>query len=220
MSPITGNWLASLGESEIKIGGVDPTVDKTSSLYSLKDGANHFLTSVISSDNSLLFSGTREGWINEWNLQSPTLDSDRPFRFTSPKPLAIKNVGSLAVSRDGTFLVAAGEEVNQRKSWLGLWDIRKKKWLKPISSPHQSTIVGLHFLLDLKVIISVGSQGKAYIWNLDLSGQKSIRKLEIKSRAGIKDSTVICSALSSNGKYLVLGFKSGEIAVWNLKDIK
>jgi WD40 repeat protein len=119
-------------------------------------------------------------------------------------------VRSLAFSRDGTFLISGGFEVNDsHESVVTIWDIAERKKAGSLRIKGRGSVSGLVFSSGGRRMAAAISE-TAVVWDFVLRKEVAQFKLsDDKSFSGIP-------AFSPDGRLLGTGLRDGTILLWNV----
>jgi WD40 repeat protein len=117
------------------------------------------------------------------------------------------NVGVLALSNNGKWLVTNhGAKAN-------LWDIEKRKIIKPPYSGHSLDISSIVFSTDNKRFVTGGFDGKAILWDIDNVNP-------IMEFPSTPKQPITSVAISRDGKSIATAHGDGNIKLWGVANGK
>jgi WD40 repeat protein len=154
-----------------------------------------------------LASGTRDGTIIVWNLETQV-----PLGALLGTSVSGSDVGaesetatswSIAFSPDGSTLISGNSNGE-----VAFWDVASRKWLGEPVKAHDNPVAGLAVSPDGKVLASVGS-GDLVLWNL-----ASRQRIGAPWPIG---GTALSVAFSPNGETLASIDLDGQIQSWDVK---
>lgn len=143
----------------------------------------------------MLYSGSLDGSIKIWKVDSGTLDGELTDQ-AGP-------VGSIDLSRNGLRLVSGSLDETVR-----LWDLNDRKLLRTLRG-HVGEVVSVAFSPDETIVASAGYDGKVNIWNA-FSGDSPTKVIE--PNVGPLRSVVFTEEMTR----IVIGGEDGVIRIWDL----
>lgn len=97
-------------------------------------------------------------------------------------------------------------------STIGILDIVENNFLL-LKKTHQGTILDVNYSSSFKYLLTIGSDNRILVWNVQ-QGNQVVYEFEFR------DSSAQCGCLSErSGKYFV-GFSNGKIRQFDLKELK
>jgi WD40 repeat protein len=151
----------------------------------------------ISLDNRTLISGSFDGTIKVWDLQTEQLLK------TLTHSGGIKD---LAIAPDGQMLASASFE-----GTIKLWNLKTGKELRTINA-HSGYVFSVSFSPDGKILASSSNDDSVKIWNLKTGQLLQTMKLDGFDRYG-----VYYTGFSPDSKTVVGADRNGQISFWNVK---
>ncbi|HEV3025391.1 MAG TPA: WD40 repeat domain-containing protein, partial [Pirellulales bacterium] len=129
-------------------------------------------------------------------------------------------VGALAFSRDGKYLVAGfGSKPNwnsrRYSSPLKVWEVATRRLIRQLNG-HMNFCVSLDFSRDGSLLASGSHDGTAIIWSTKTWTAMHTLKNPDKSSFPIGSSTVEDVAFSPDGKTLALASYEGTVQLWEV----
>lgn len=146
---------------------------------------------AISSDAKLLFSAGYDKLIKVWKLPMCTL-----VKTLKGHLLAIS---SISISSDSSILISASENIR-------IWDVESGNFRVLVG--HGQKVTGVSMCLGNGYFVSCSIDGTVKLWITDTGRCKRTFQLETPLHALM---------ISDDGKIIITGATTGEIALWNCK---
>ena len=183
---VSGGWGSSdIDIWEISTGKLRLSIENAH-LYNIKSLS-------ISPDEQTLVSGSGDGTIKLWNLETRTL-LEKPFRE--------KTFNTLTISPDGRTVASSSID-----GTITVWNLNNPKATLPWDGD-SSDVTSLIFSRDSEFLISGSNNGIIKLWNLET--REVIGQLEGHSEA------VVSLDISLDGQKLASGSRNGTVQVWEL----
>jgi WD40 repeat protein len=144
-----------------------------------------------------IFTISKEGHVQEWNVESGRL-----IRTATPGPPSLEKV---AVTSDGSKIVVSGGDgrvmvaPTDTLTWTPLGD-------------QTGPIRAIAADPDNSNLVIIGSKGHAWIWNL-LEASRPLTKLE-QAGPTVRLGLVVSAAYSPDGAFIATGGRSGSVHLW------
>lgn len=114
---------------------------------------------------------------------------------------------SVAVDSDQTYAVTGA---NNKE--VIFWDFRTGKELAKFKDAHFGRVTSVHFTKDGKFAITQSDDWSTIFWNL--------HTLQPEYRLSGHGGNIYSSCLTPNGRFMLCGYETGVITVWDLNRIK
>lgn len=150
---------------------------------------------AVSGDGHLLASGSSDGKIKLWNLETGTL-----VRSLTGHQGAVQ---ALAISPDGRQLISASQDAK-----LGIWDLEQGQLIAMVSA-HTEAITSLAMNREGSLAITGSLDRTAKIW--DLQTRESVATLTGHQAA------VNSVAIGRSGELLATASADGTILIWQYR---
>jgi WD domain, G-beta repeat len=150
---------------------------------------------AVSGDGQLLASGSSDGKIKLWNLETGTL-----VRSLTGHQGAVQ---ALAISPDGRQLISASQDAK-----LGIWDLEQGQLIAMVSA-HTEAITSLAMNWERNLLITGSLDRTAKIW--DLQTRESVATLTGHQAA------VNSVAIGRSGELLATASADGTIHIWQYR---
>src|SRR5262249_32753429 len=111
-------------------------------------------------------------------------------------------IGAVAFAPDGQAIAAASEG----SETLGLWDVATGKVIGRGATGHREAIRTITFALDGKMLATRGDDRTVKVWDPDGLG--------IRYRFSVSQASVVCVALSADGKTIAVVGGDGGLRIW------
>lgn len=199
----------------------------------------------LTSDDKFLFSGSKDGGVVKWSLETNKRVGSVPYTREQESELFnghSKVILSMALSSDDQFLVV-GDETKD----IQIWNPKDLKHMKTLKG-HQNSVTGVVFKKNSHILYSCSKDRSVRVWSLDemafvetLFGHQSpIMSIDAMSReraltAGGMDNTIrlwkipeesqlifnghsgsIDTVCFINEEHFVSGGDDGQICVWSV----
>jgi len=156
------------------------------------------VTALTFATDSILFSGSADGTVRRWNLET-----NQPGATFKPKAKTAVPVTTIALSPDGHTLVSGHED-----GQLHLWNVHGGPASCKLAG-HLSKVSALMFMTEGQRIISGSSDGTVVQWSADTG--KRIKTLASGSEG------ITALALAPDNTLLAIATDNGVIQVLNLR---
>ena len=165
-------------------------------------------------DNSMIASGSHDGTIILWTLNSGNTKKNLIDTHT-------KGITSIDFSPDGNFLASGSWE---EKPTLQLWNINNPKDDGKSSPPFPQNVTAVVFSKEILACSSLN--GSLQLWHLDENFSWDwdyiYQKFDLNKHIDLKepnDNGVTALTLSSKSYWLAAGYEDGTIKIWELEQI-
>jgi WD40 repeat protein len=185
-----GSILASGGaDCQIRLWDVD-----RGECFQVLSGHQDWIRAIVfHPDNQTLISSCADGTIGLWNIDTGGY-----------KVINTPQVWSLALSRDGKFLVTGSIERTVK-----LWDIETRECMHTYMAQASQAVYSVAFSADNKTVISGSADNKIRLW--DLHSGECIQVFNEH------EGFIFSLACSPNGKILASGSGDRTVKLWDMQ---
>jgi WD40 repeat protein len=182
-------WLRSLNASLIPPNGI--------LIRTLMGHSDRVTAVAITPDGQRLISGSQDGAIKIWNLETEDLICTISAHNDS--------VNTIAITPDGSHIISGSQD-----GTIKIWNLETEKLIDTLTG-HYASVNAVALTPDSSVLISASSDCCLKVWNLKTG--KELHTL-IGHRASVQAVTVI---LTNNNKWVISGSYNDTLRVWNLE---
>ncbi|KAK9883301.1 hypothetical protein WA026_001482 [Henosepilachna vigintioctopunctata] len=161
----------------------------------------------VSSDNKYLFSGSKDGIIVKWNIETKRKEGVLPFvKHQTPENVTGHNskIMSIAISTDDLYL-AIGEE----SSNIQIWNPSTLKHIKTFKG-HSKSITGVGFKKNSHILYSCSADRSVKVWNLG-------EMMYVETLFGHQDNITSLDALYKD-RVITSGSRDGTLRIWKITE--
>jgi WD40 repeat protein len=190
--------IAGSGQSAAKVWRV--ASEASSPTQSLGVGV---LAATFSPDGKLVATAGYDG------LQLWRVATGRQVRLPT-RPRRSVTLKSVAFSRDGTRVIAAGSIEAGSSSAAWVWDVRRRKLLATFRPPKDVGLVDAAFSADPDSVVTAADDGVARVWDVSAPAEAP---LQLAGHADALES----ATFSSDGRYVLTASDDATARFWDVK---